>query len=68
MIKFFNKNKEREMSLTDEVRALNDGFSKAVSNQDVDMLVEVLRLQCEGACAWSSDAWRAQRRSRGSSR
>ena len=28
------------MSLTDEVRALNDAFSKAVSNQDVDTLVE----------------------------
>ncbi len=28
------------MSLTDEVRTLNDGFSKAFSDQDVDRLVE----------------------------
>jgi len=28
------------MSLTDEVRALNDGFSKTFSDQDVDRLVE----------------------------
>jgi ketosteroid isomerase-like protein len=29
-----------QVSLTDEVRGLNDGFSKAVSNRDVDGLVK----------------------------